>query len=81
MSASKKKRVGKPVFYPWLCKGCGICIDVCPVKILEFSPEFNDKGYHYPRVKEGMEDKCIACRLCERYCPDMAVYVEVVEYE
>ncbi len=77
LSVLKSKSKYRPIFYPELCKGCGICIDVCPVKMLEFSPEFNEKGYHYPRIKDGMEDRCIGCRLCERYCPDLAVYVEV----
>ena len=31
-----------------VCKGCSYCIDFCPSHALEFSREFNPKGYHYP---------------------------------
>ncbi len=81
MSVPRVKKRFRPIFYPDLCKGCGICIDVCPVKMLEYSPEYNEKGYRIPRIRDGMDNKCIGCRLCERYCPDFAVYVEVVEGE
>jgi 2-oxoglutarate ferredoxin oxidoreductase subunit delta len=33
-----------------LCKGCGFCIEFCPAGVLEFSDEFNSKGYHPPLV-------------------------------
>lgn len=30
-----------------LCKGCGLCVDACPKKILRLSPErINVKGHH-----------------------------------
>lgn len=28
------------------CKGCGLCINACPKKVLSFSKKFNSKGYH-----------------------------------
>jgi len=34
------------------CKGCGICIAMCPVKILEFSDELNNRGVHFPRIND-----------------------------
>ncbi len=55
------------------CKGCGICVAFCPRKVLELDRE--DKA-----VAARPED-CIACRLCELRCPDLAIEVEVEEPE
>ena len=30
---------------------------------------------YIPRVKEGKEKYCMACRRCEYGCPDWAIYV------
>jgi len=54
------------------CKGCGYCIEFCPKDVLEFSEEFNIKGYHPPLVKNP--DECVNCRLCEMLCPDFAIF-------
>lgn len=54
------------------CKGCGYCIEFCPKDVLEFSEEFNVKGYHAPVVKNP--DDCVNCRLCEMLCPDFAIF-------
>ncbi|NLL62415.1 MAG: 4Fe-4S binding protein [Candidatus Atribacteria bacterium] len=56
------------------CKGCGICIAVCPKSVLEFSKELNQKGVNYPEVVN--EKKCILCENCMIYCPDFAVVVK-----
>lgn len=57
-----------------LCKGCGICITVCPVKILGFDEEnVNSKGYHPMQCLEP--EKCIACASCGIMCPDAAITV------
>ncbi len=56
------------------CKGCGLCTHVCPVDILELSPDtFNVKGYH-PVVVTDME-KCIGCASCATICPDVVFTV------
>jgi len=51
------------------CKRCGICIEICPVKL--FDREI-DKTPLPARAKE-----CIGCKLCEYRCPDFAIKVEV----
>jgi len=45
-----KKPKGLVTINAELCKGCGFCIEFCPSGVLEFSAEFNLKGYHPPRV-------------------------------
>jgi 2-oxoglutarate ferredoxin oxidoreductase subunit delta len=51
------------------CKGCGICVAFCPKTVLELDEQ--DKA-----VAVRLSD-CIACRLCELRCPDLAIAVTV----
>ena len=45
------------------CKGCGLCVATCPVKILELAPaKVNRKGYPYVRMTEW--EKCTGCASC-----------------
>lgn len=57
------------------CKGCGLCVDVCPRKIIALDPEkMTDKGYHPARLMD--ESQCTACANCALMCPDVAITVE-----
>ena len=55
-----------------LCKGCAFCIEFCPTHALEFSHEFNKKGYHYPFL--ATEELSNGCDLCGLFCPDFAIF-------
>jgi 2-oxoglutarate ferredoxin oxidoreductase subunit delta len=55
-----------------VCKGCGFCVEFCPTHVLEMSPEYNAKGYHYPAVVRA--DACSGCDLCGMFCPDFAIF-------
>ena len=58
-----------------VCKGCGLCVSVCPKKILALDEEkLNAKGYH-PACMTA-QDQCIACAMCAMMCPDSAIKVE-----
>ncbi|UCG08510.1 MAG: ferredoxin family protein [Desulfobacterales bacterium] len=60
------------------CKGCGLCVIVCPKKVLEISNELNAKGY-FPAHQARPED-CIQCAICCTMCPDVAITIsEIVE--
>lgn len=57
------------------CKNCGLCISVCPKKIIQVDKDFlNAKGYHPAKVTEM--DKCIGCAFCATICPDCVITVE-----
>ncbi len=60
--------------YKEYCKGCEICIEFCPHKVLEKTNEFNERGYLFPRAKDPK--KCTGCKICELLCPDYAIVVE-----
>jgi len=57
-----------------LCKGCGLCIDACPKRILGPGKGLNGKGYHPASVTDA--EKCIECGSCAIMCPDVAITLE-----
>lgn len=59
--------MGKIIMDTKRCKGCLLCVSVCPVKALSPSGELGEKGYETVKVDE---EKCIQCGSCYRMCPD-----------
>ena len=57
------------------CKGCGLCVSVCPKNVLDISEEVNVKGY-FP-VYQARPDDCNFCAMCCVMCPDVAI--EIIE--
>ena len=55
------------------CKGCGLCVSVCPKNVLEIGTEVNGKGY-FPAYQARSED-CIKCAICCNMCPDVAISI------
>ena len=51
------------------CKGCGICAAFCPKNVLEL----DENG----KAKVARPEDCVACRLCELRCPDLAIEVHL----
>lgn len=68
-----------------LCRGCGLCVEACPKKVLRLAsvnePYYvacssKDKGSF---VKKVCKMGCIACMLCEKVCPTEPVKAVKVE--
>lgn len=55
------------------CKSCGLCVDICPKKILKLGEIANSKGYYTVVMTD--QDKCIACAFCALMCPDLVLEV------
>ncbi|MBA3035323.1 MAG: 4Fe-4S dicluster domain-containing protein, partial [Desulfobacterium sp.] len=55
------------------CKGCGLCVDVCPKNVLEISTDVNEKGY-FPAYQARPEN-CVFCSTCCIMCPDAAISI------
>ncbi len=55
------------------CKGCGVCVVACPVKVIALADDVNSMGYHYCMMAEP--DKCVGCASCAIVCPDSCITV------
>lgn len=63
------------------CKGCGLCVEVCPPAVLFVSATLNRMGYH-PAEYKGAE--CTGCGVCFYVCPEPAaitVYKKIEIYQ
>lgn len=62
---------------PAYCKGCLICVEVCPKGAIASSEQINAQGYVLP--KEKKMSACTGCKQCEIVCPDFAIAIAVDE--
>ena len=49
------------------CKGCGLCIEACPPKVISLSQRLNHYGY---RTALYAGSGCTACGICFMACPE-----------
>ena len=49
------------------CKGCGLCVESCPPKCLELTPELSHYGVHPARFTGR---GCTGCGICFYCCPE-----------
>jgi 2-oxoglutarate ferredoxin oxidoreductase subunit delta len=49
------------------CKGCNICVALCPTQVLALDE-------HEKATVIALE-RCTLCRSCELHCPDLAIEV------
>jgi 2-oxoglutarate ferredoxin oxidoreductase subunit delta len=54
------------------CKGCGLCVEICPNKVLAISQNSNKMGYFFA---EPCGQGCTGCAMCALVCPDVAIEV------
>lgn len=63
------------------CKGCNICVSICPVKVYAEGSAVSGRGYAVPLIAHP--EKCVdarrapdekkKCELCIYVCPDQAI--------
>jgi 2-oxoglutarate ferredoxin oxidoreductase subunit delta len=57
------------------CKGCALCIPVCPKGLLRLADaRFNARGVH-PVELIDPGSACTGCQLCATMCPEAAIAV------
>jgi NAD-dependent dihydropyrimidine dehydrogenase PreA subunit len=49
------------------CKGCGLCVEACPPKVIALSEKLNHYGYH-TAIYAGAA--CTGCGICFMVCPE-----------
>jgi 2-oxoglutarate ferredoxin oxidoreductase subunit delta len=69
----KKKAVKEIIIDDQFCKGCNLCIEICPRKVFTGSSKRSRAGYSMPQAE--VPGKCSVCFLCEMTCPDLAITV------
>ncbi len=57
-----------------LCKGCHLCIEVCPQKVLQVSKVLNSQSYYSAEFND-VDGKCKGCALCAIVCPEAVIEV------
>jgi len=64
------------------CKGCGLCVAVCPKNSIQIAKKSNKNGY-FPAESRGSQ--CTGCAMCALICPEAVIEVhsdaELVEIE
>ena len=64
---------GKAIFSELYCKGCELCVEVCPKKIIKIDESVTtSKGYHPAHLTD---DGCTGCAVCALVCPEAAITV------
>jgi 2-oxoglutarate ferredoxin oxidoreductase subunit delta len=53
------------------CKGCELCVAVCPPAVLSMGTQRNARGNVVPVLAAG----CTGCTRCASVCPDFAIAV------
>jgi 2-oxoglutarate ferredoxin oxidoreductase subunit delta len=49
------------------CKGCGLCVEACPPKVISLGDRLNHYGYH---TAEYAGAGCTGCGICFMACPE-----------
>ena len=61
------------------CKGCSVCVVVCPTKAIGLGHEVNPKGYNYMQMVNP--ETCTGCTNCAAVCPDSCITVYRVKVD
>lgn len=49
------------------CKGCGLCVEACPPRVIHLSDWLNHYGY---RTATYIGSGCTGCGICFMVCPE-----------
>ena len=66
------KMAGKITIDIERCKGCGLCVAVCPKGSISISKKSNKSGF-FPAQSDNKN--CTGCAVCAIMCPDAVIKV------
>ena len=70
----KRASLPEVIFAEEFCKGCELCLFVCPTKVLKIdTTRVNRRGY-YPAIVYNLAE-CSGCGSCAKICPDSVITV------
>jgi 2-oxoglutarate ferredoxin oxidoreductase subunit delta len=74
---TKKGEKGRIIINRERCKGCYLCISVCPNEVISVSESLNQQGYYPAETNDNNKNGkgCIGCAMCAVICPDIAIEV------
>ena len=72
MSTKTAEDRGKCEVVPDLCKGCGLCIAMCPETCIDRDNSLNRRGYR-PAIYQG--HGCTGCGICFSTCPEPSAII------
>lgn len=67
MTEAGKRDRGKLQIDTDECKGCGLCIEACPPKVIHLTDHLNPYGY---RTAAYAGAGCTGCGICFWVCPE-----------
>jgi 2-oxoglutarate ferredoxin oxidoreductase subunit delta len=59
------------------CKGCGLCVAVCPHGTIFIKDKVNERGVNAAALKKGYV--CKACMKCVLVCPEACIEIRKSE--
>ena len=66
--------MGKIVINQSSCKSCYICTETCPKRLIKKSQKTNRLGDYMVEL-DDKNNECIACAMCAKRCPEIAIEV------
>lgn len=74
---AKKTERGRIAIDRERCKGCYLCISICPNQVIIISRSLNQQGYYPVEPVDKVNDGkgCTGCAMCATICPDIAIEV------
>jgi len=57
------------------CKGCLLCIKVCPRNLIKIDAKLNARGVKPVKISAKDNKQCLGCMQCALICPDCCIEV------